>query len=91
MLIDAGQGTGYFKLKALGTVPTIDCDIRVIFNYSTDANIVAVNSAAAYAATAEGYKNQIASYAKIQRKTVTISSLSIDSSNTTYPYKYEVA
>ena len=88
-LVDGGQGAGYFTLIALGDVPTIDIDVRVLYQYSTDSNITSMTSAAASANAAAASAAQAAASAKMQRKTVTISSVSADANNTTYPYKYE--
>ena len=90
-LVDGGQGAGYFILKALGDVPTIDIDILVLYQYSTDGNISYMTSAAASATAAATSAAQAAASAKVQRKTVTFSSVTSDTSVSPYKYKYEVA
>ena len=90
-LVDGGQGAGYFILKALGDVPTIDIDILVLFQYSTDGNLSYMTSAAASANAAAASAAQAAASAKVQRKTVSFSSVTSDTSVSPYKYKYEVA
>ncbi len=91
-LVDGGQAAGYFTLVALGDVPTINIDIRVCYYFSTDSNIVSIQSAAASANQAAASAAQAAAYAKMQVKKISIgpSDLSEDLTNTTYPYKYQL-
>lgn len=91
-LVDGGQGAGYFTLKALGEVPTIDIDILVLYQYSTDGNISYMTSAASSANAAAASAAQAAAFAKMQVKKISIgpSDLSEDLTNTTYPYKYQL-
>ena len=90
-LVDGGQGAGYFILKALGDIPEIPIDIRVCYQYSSDSNLSSMQSAAASANQAAASAAQAAASAKVQRKTVTFSTLLPDTSVSPYKYKYEVS
>lgn len=89
-IVDAGQGAGYFDLRCLGDVPTIDIDVRVLYNYSTTSALSSMTSAAASATAAATSAAQAAASAKVQRKTVTFSSVTSDTSVSPYKYKYEI-
>jgi hypothetical protein len=87
-LIDGGQSAGTFTLVALGDVPTIDVDIRVLYNYSTSSVANSVQTAASYANSIQSLAN---AYQGMKYKVVTVSSVTADATNEIYPYKYEVA
>lgn len=94
-IIDGGQGVenglGWFKLVAMSDVPEEETYIRVIYKYTADSNTESAKSAAASATEAAAAAAQAAAFAKIQVQKITLfaGNLSADSSNTTYPYKYE--
>lgn len=92
-LVDGGQAAGRFTLVALGDVPTIDIDIRVCYYFSTDSNVISMQTAAASANQAAQSAAQAAAFAKMQVKKISIgpSNLSEDTTNTTYPYKYQLS
>ena len=90
MIVDGGQGTGYFKLTALGDVPAEDCFIRVVYKYTSEDSVEQVESAASYAQAAAEAANRAAGSAKMQRATVSISKTEADSTNSEFPYKVEV-
>lgn len=96
-IIDGGQGVenglGWFKLVAMSDVPEEETYIRVIYKYTADSNTESAKSAAASATEAAAAAAQAAAYAKMMVRKITLSSgnLVADSSNTTYPYKYDIA
>ena len=89
-LVDGGQTSGRFTLIALGEIPSINIDIRVCYYFSTDSNLISVQSAAASANQAAASAAQASAFAKMQVKKIILSpsDLGKNSANPTYPYAY---